>query len=49
MAAGAMPLWLVRYFSAARTAPYIRVTIGTIEEMRAFIEKTQEVLREATP
>ena len=40
---------LVRYFSAARTAPYIRVTIGTIEEMRAFIEKTQEVLREATP
>lgn len=40
---------LVRYFSAARTAPYVRVTIGTLEQMQALIAATEAILKEARP
>ena len=38
---------LVRYFSAPRTAPYVRITIGTRAQMEALIENTEAILREA--
>ena len=38
---------LVRYFSAPRTAPYVRITIGTREQMEALIAATGEILKEA--
>ena len=38
---------LVRYFSAARTAPYVRITIGTMEQMRALSAAAEEILKEA--
>ena len=37
---------LVRHFSAPELAPYNRVTIGTPEEMAAFLTLTEEILRE---
>ena len=39
---------LVRHFSAERTAPFVRVTIGTPEQMRVFLEQTQSLLEEVT-
>ena len=35
---------LVRHFAKTRTAPYIRVTIGTREEMDVFLKETKSVL-----
>ena len=35
---------LVRHFSAPRTKDYIRITIGTAEQMETFIEKLKEIL-----
>ena len=35
---------LVRYFSKDRIDNYLRVTIGTDEEMRIFIEKLEDLL-----
>ena len=36
---------LVRYFSAPRTKDYIRVTIGTAEQMQIFIDTLKEILK----
>ena len=35
---------LVRYFTKDRIDNYLRVTIGTDEEMRIFIEKLEDLL-----
>ena len=35
---------LVRYFSKDRIDNYLRVTIGTDEEMGTFIEKLEEII-----
>lgn len=35
---------LVRHFSKPRIKDYIRVTVGSIEEMQTFIEKVKEIL-----
>ena len=35
---------LVRHFDKPRISPYIRVTIGTLDEMTAFINAVQEIL-----
>lgn len=40
---------LVRYFSAPRTAAWVRITVGTREQMEALVESTQAILKEATP
>lgn len=41
---------LVRHFAAARIADWVRITIGTPEQMRVFIETTQQILaEEGTP
>ena len=37
---------LVRRFNAERIKDYIRVTIGTKEQMDVFLQKTQEIIRE---
>jgi len=39
---------LVRYFKAARIRDYLRITIGTNNEMAVFLEKLTELLGEAT-
>ncbi|MCL2508914.1 MAG: histidinol-phosphate transaminase [Oscillospiraceae bacterium] len=36
---------LVRHFDAERTRDFVRITIGAPEEMRAFIEKIQEIMQ----
>ena len=36
---------LVRHFSAPRIKDYIRITIGTAEQMETFIEKLKEILK----
>ncbi len=38
---------LVRYFGGERLGPYVRISIGTDEEMDAFLQKTREILKEA--
>lgn len=35
---------LVRYFSSARISDYVRITIGSIEEMRELIRATDDIL-----
>ena len=35
---------LVRYFNKERIDNYLRVTIGTDEEMEMFIEKIKEIV-----
>ena len=35
---------LVRHFAAPRTAPYIRITIGTQAQMQRFVEVVKEIL-----
>lgn len=40
---------LVRYFGTQRLSPYVRITIGTEEEMAVLLEKTREILKEANP
>ena len=37
---------LIRHFTADRIAQYNRVTIGTKEQMEAFIKAVEEILRE---
>ena len=37
---------LVRYFAYPRIKDYLRITIGTDEEMRVFIQKLGEILKE---
>ena len=36
---------LVRYFPAPRTAAYVRITIGTPEEMDALVKATKGLLQ----
>ena len=36
---------LVRHFAAPRTAPYIRITIGTQAQMERFVEVVKEIIR----
>lgn len=38
---------LVRYFGTERLSPYVRITIGTDEEMAVLLTKTREILKEA--
>ncbi len=38
---------LVRYFSSARTAPYVRITVGTLEQMKILTEAIENIVREA--
>ena len=38
---------LVRHFDKPRISDYVRVTVGTREQMEAFIRETREILREA--
>ncbi len=38
---------LIRHFNAKRIADYIRITIGTNEQMQVLFEKVEEILREA--
>lgn len=38
---------LVRWFRGEKTAPYIRVSIGTEEQMKAFLKATEEYFKEA--
>ena len=40
---------LVRYFGTERLSPYVRITIGTDEEMAVLLSKTREILKEANP
>lgn len=40
---------LVRYFGGERLSPYVRITIGSDEEMDVFLDKTREILKEANP
>ena len=40
---------LVRYFGTQRLSPYVRITIGTEEEMNALLSHTREILKEANP
>ena len=35
---------LVRHFTKARIAPYVRITIGTMAQMQTLIEKIKEIL-----
>lgn len=35
---------LVRHFTKARIAPYVRITIGTLQQMETLIEKIKEIL-----
>ncbi|MDR3263922.1 MAG: aminotransferase class I/II-fold pyridoxal phosphate-dependent enzyme [Clostridiales bacterium] len=37
---------LTRYFDGARTRDFVRVTIGTEEEMRIFLQKIKEIVKE---
>lgn len=37
---------LIRHFSADRISEYNRITIGTIEEMRAFVDAVKTILKE---
>jgi len=36
---------LVRYFGSARISDYVRITVGSAEEMRALIEATDDILK----
>lgn len=38
---------LIRHFNTARTADYVRITIGTKEQMDVFLAKTKEIIEEA--
>lgn len=38
---------LVRYFGGSRLSPYVRITIGSDEEMDVLLAKTREILKEA--
>ena len=38
---------LVRHFKTRRTAPFVRISIGTMEDMQALIDRTQQILKEA--
>ena len=38
---------LVRHFSKERIAPFVRISIGSPEQMRTLIEKTREIFKEA--
>ena len=40
---------VVRYFGGSRLSPYVRITIGSDEEMDVLLEKTREILKEANP
>ena len=40
---------LVRYFGTQRLSPYVRITIGSDDEMDVFLAKTREILKEANP
>lgn len=40
---------LVRYFGTERLSPYVRITIGTDEEMNVLLNHTREILKEANP
>ncbi len=40
---------LVRYFGGERLSPYVRITIGTDEEMAVLLDKTRDILKEANP
>ena len=40
---------LVRYFGGERLSPYVRITIGSDDEMDVFLAKTREILKEANP
>jgi len=35
---------LVRHFTKARIAPYVRITVGTLQQMKTLIEKIKEIL-----
>ena len=35
---------LVRHFTKARISPYVRITIGTLQQMETLIEKIKEIL-----
>lgn len=37
---------LVRHFSGERIKDYVRITIGTAEQMQIFLTKTEEILKE---
>ena len=37
---------LVRHFSKERIAPFVRISIGSPEQMRALIDRTREIIRE---
>ena len=37
---------LVRHFSGARIKDYVRITIGTAEQMQTLLTKTEEILKE---
>ena len=38
---------LVRHFDKARISDYVRITVGTLEEMQALVTKIGEILEEA--
>ncbi|MBQ9197021.1 MAG: histidinol-phosphate transaminase [Clostridia bacterium] len=40
---------LVRYFSAPRTSAYVRITVGTRQQMQALVHQTREILKEVQP
>ena len=37
---------LVRHFDKARISDYVRITVGTLEEMQALVTKIGEILEE---
>ena len=39
---------LVRHFDKDKLRDYVRVTIGSLEQMEVFLEKVLEILEEAT-
>ena len=38
---------LVRHFDKARISDYVRITVGTLEEMKILVAKISEILEEA--
>ena len=38
---------LVRHFDKPRIDGYVRISIGTLEDMQTLISKTEEILRNA--
>ena len=38
---------LIRWLKGISTSPYVRITIGSMEQMEAFLRATKEYLKEA--